>query len=48
MSVRVGCLDWREQHLSALRWEHVVEVAGELRVAVAEHNAQPPSSLRRG
>ena len=36
IGVRVWCLHRRAQHPGALRTEHVVEAAGELRVAVAE------------
>jgi hypothetical protein len=35
----------RHQHLGALRAEHVVEAAGELRVVVAQQEAPPPSSF---
>jgi hypothetical protein len=45
MGVRVGGLHRRQQHLGALRAEHVVEAAGELRVVVAQQEAQPPSSF---
>jgi hypothetical protein len=38
--VGVGRLHRRDQHLGALGAEHVVEAAGELRVAVAQHEAQ--------
>jgi len=37
--VRIGRLHRRQQHLGALGAEHVVEAAGELRVAVAEQEA---------
>src|SRR6266545_2467117 len=42
VGVRVGRLHRRDQHLGALRAEHVVKAAGELRVPVAEQEAQPP------
>jgi hypothetical protein len=45
VGVGVGCLHRRDQHLDALRLEHVVEDAGELGVAVAQHKAQPPFSF---
>jgi hypothetical protein len=45
MGVRVRCLHRRDEHLGALSAEHVVEAAGELRVAVAQHEAPPSSSL---
>jgi hypothetical protein len=40
VGVGVGRLDRRDQHLSALRLEHVVEGAGELGVAVAEQESR--------
>jgi hypothetical protein len=43
--VGVGRLHRRDQHLGALGAEHVVEAAGELRVAVAQHEAQLSSSF---
>src|SRR5512132_3895658 len=43
--VRVGRLYRRDQHLGAVRAEHVIEARGELRVAVAEHKAQSSPSL---
>jgi hypothetical protein len=39
MGVRVGGLHRRQQHLSALGAEHVVEAAGEFRVVVAQQEA---------
>jgi hypothetical protein len=45
VGVRVRRLHRRQQHLGALGAEHVVEAAGELRVVVAQHEAQPPSSF---
>ena len=45
LRIRVGvrCLHRRDQHLGAFGAEHVVEAAGELGVAVAQHKAQPLS-----
>jgi hypothetical protein len=45
IGVGVRRLHRRDQHLSALRPEHVVEGARELRVAVAQDEAQPPFSF---
>ena len=42
VGVGVGRLHRRDQHLSALRPEHVVEGAGELRVPVADEELQWP------
>ena len=46
VGVGVRRLDRRDDHLGALGAEHLVEPATELGVAVAEHKAQPPSSIR--
>jgi hypothetical protein len=43
--VRLGCPHGREEHLGALGAKDVVEAAGELRVMVAEQEADLPSSL---
>jgi hypothetical protein len=45
VGVGVRRLHRRDQHLGALGTEHVVEAAGELRVAVAQHEAQLSSSF---
>jgi hypothetical protein len=45
MGVRVGCLYRCQEHLRALGAEHIVEAAGELRVAVVEEIADPASSF---
>jgi hypothetical protein len=45
VGVGVRRLHRRDQHLGALGAEHVVEAAGELRVAVAQHEAQLSSSF---
>jgi hypothetical protein len=45
VGVGVRGLHRRDQHLGALRPEHVVEAAGERRVAVAQHKAQPSFSF---
>jgi hypothetical protein len=45
VGVGVRCLHRRDQHLGALGAEHVVEAAGELRVAVAQHEAQLSASF---
>jgi hypothetical protein len=44
VGVGVGRLHRRDQHLNAVRPEHVVEGARELRVAVVQDEAQPPFS----
>jgi hypothetical protein len=45
VGVRVGCLHRRQQHLGTRRTEHVVEAAAELRVTIADEEAQPASSF---
>jgi hypothetical protein len=45
MSVRVGGPHRRQEHLGALGAEQIIERAAELRVAVAQHKAQPSSSF---
>jgi hypothetical protein len=46
IGVGVRRLDRRDEHLGTLGAEHLVEPATELRVAVAEHKAQPQSPIR--
>ena len=43
--VRPWCPHWRDEDLGAFVADHVVEGAGELRVAVAQHKAQPTFSF---
>jgi hypothetical protein len=45
VGVRVGRPHWRQEHLGTVRTEDVVEPAGERRVPVAQHKAEPPSLL---
>jgi hypothetical protein len=45
VGVSVGCLHRRDQHLGVLRTEHVVEPAAELRVTIANKEADPASSF---
>ena len=45
VGVGVGRLHWRDQHLGALRREHVVEPATELLVPIANQEADPASSF---
>ena len=45
MGVRVGRLYRRQDNFSAVRTEHVIEAAAELRVTVADQKADPSSSL---
>src|SRR6266511_5385790 len=44
VSVRVRRLHRRNEHLGALRAQHVIKRTGELGVAIAEQELQPPSS----
>src|SRR6266498_4583063 len=43
--VRPGRLRRREQHLSTLRAEHIVEAAAELRVTIAQQEPDPSTWL---
>jgi hypothetical protein len=45
VGVRVGRLHRRHQHLHTFRSEHVIESAPELRIPIANKEAQPASSL---
>jgi hypothetical protein len=47
VSVRVGGPHRRQEHLGALGAEQIIEGAGELRVPVAQREAQPPSSFAK-
>jgi hypothetical protein len=46
VGVGIGGLHRRDEHVGVLRAEHVVEGAGELRVSVADEEAQLLSSFR--
>jgi hypothetical protein len=45
VGIGVGCLHRHKHHLGALRPEHVVEPAAELRVTIANKEANPASSF---
>jgi hypothetical protein len=45
VGVGVRRLNWRDQHLGAVRAEHVVEPAAELRVTIANKETHPASSF---
>jgi hypothetical protein len=45
VGVGVGCLQRRQHHSGALRPEHLVEPAAELRVTITNKDADPASSF---